>query len=303
MRDFAPVIAECQRRLGGEPEGARRLFHGRGHCFPGYEDLVVDRFGRYLLIGCFGADTQGSAELGRQLAMRLDGIAGVAVQQRQGRRTQARMVLGEIPPEIEVIEAGCKFAVKPLGNQNVGLFLDMAPTRNWVRANASGRRVLNLFSFTCTFSVAALDGGATHVVNNDMSRSALDWGRANHLLNGHDSRMVSMLPHNLFKAWRKIRQLGPYGLVIIDPPTNQRGSFVAEKQYGQVMKRLSELCSPGADVIACLNSPFLNADFLKTQMARWCPEAQFAGDLPSSEDFPDRFPDRGLKVARFRFRG
>jgi 23S rRNA (cytosine1962-C5)-methyltransferase len=136
-----------------------------------------------------------------------------------------------------------------------------------------------------------------------MSRPALDWGRANHDLNGHDARCVSMLPHNLFKSWWKIRQLGPYELVIIDPPTNQRGSFVAEKQYGQVLKRLSELCTPGADIIACLNSPYLNTDFLSSQMARWCPQAQLIEDMPVSDDFPDRFPDRGLKVVRFRFRG
>jgi 23S rRNA (cytosine1962-C5)-methyltransferase len=112
-----------------------------------------------------------------------------------------------------------------------------------------------------------------------------------------------MLPHNVFKSWWKIRQLGPYDLVIIDPPTNQRGSFVAEKDYPAVLKRLPDLCAPGAEVIACLNSPFLNADHLPQLMARWCPECRFEELLPASPDFPDRFPDRGLKVCRFRFPG
>ena len=166
---------------------------------------------------------------------------------------------------------------------------------------SAGKRVLNLFAYTCSFSVAALDGGATHVVNVDMSRSALDWGRENHRLNGQDLRLVSMLPHNLFKSWWKIRQLGPYGVVIIDPPTRQRGSFVAEKQYGQVLKRLPEFAAPGAEVIACLNSPFLNTDFLPQQMARWCPQCRLLETLPAADDFPDRFPDRALKVMRFRY--
>lgn len=264
---------------------------------------MVDRFGHYLLIGCFGADIAGATELGGQLAELFNDLRGVGVQQRQGRRTQLQIVQGEIPEQLEVSEANCHFIVRPLNNQNVGLFLDMSPTRTWVTANADGKRVLNLFAYTCSFSVAAIEGGALQVVNNDMSRPALDWGRANHELNGHDPRLVSMLPHNLFKSWWKIRQLGPYDLVIIDPPTNQRGSFVAEKQYGQVLKRLAELCTPGADIIACLNSPFLNTDFLSSQMARWCPQAKWIEDLPVSDDFPDQFPDRGLKIVRFRLRG
>jgi 23S rRNA (cytosine1962-C5)-methyltransferase len=190
--------------------------------------------------------------------------------------------------------------VQPLRNQNVGLFLDMAPTREWLRGAAEDKRVLNLFAFTCSFSVAAVEGGARLVVNNDMSRPALDWGRRNHELNGHDLRKVRMLPHNLFKSWSKIREPAPYDILIVDPPTNQRGSFNAEKQYGLVLKRLPELASPGATLVACLNSPFLNSDFLPGQMSRWCPQASLVEMMPVSADFPDRFPDRGLKIYRYR---
>jgi 23S rRNA (cytosine1962-C5)-methyltransferase len=228
-------------------------------------------------------------------------VDGVAVQHRQGRKTQTDIVHGEVPEELTVRESGLAFLVQPLRNQNVGLFLDMAPTREWVRDNSESRRVLNPSSPPRAFSVAALAGGATHVVNNDMSRPALEWGRRNHELNEQDLRQVSMLPHNLFKSWWKIRQLGPFDLVIIDPPTNQRGSFNAEKQYGQLLKRLPEFCAPGADVIACLNSPFLSGDFLTGQMARRCAAARLVEFMPASDDFPDRFPERALKIARFRY--
>jgi len=123
----------------------------------------------------------------------------------------------------------------------------------------------------------------------------------NHRLNGQDPRQVSMLAHNLFKSWQKLKTLGPFDLLIIDPPTNQRGSFNAEKQYAGVLKRLPDLSAAGADVIAALNSPFLNGDFLPAQMSRWCPAARFVEMLPVSPDFPDRYPDRGLKIARFRY--
>ncbi len=301
LEQLQPALASCRERWDGGSDSTRRLFHGRGHCYPGLEDLVVDQFGRVLLVACFGDNVDRARRLGMALQEQLDGVTGVAVQQRQGRGTSAEVLWGEVADELVVEEAGLRYLVQPLRNQNVGLFLDMAPTRAWLTPAAAGRRVLNLFSFTCAFSVAAIDGGATLVVNNDMSKPALDWGRRNHELNDHDLRQVRMLPHNLFKSWGKIREYGPYDIIIIDPPTNQRGSFNAEKQYGQILKRLPELAAPGADIVACLNSPFLNTDFLPGQMARWCARAALIETLPASADFPEQFPDRGLKIYRFRY--
>ncbi len=293
------VLAACAERWVPGTDNARRLFHGRGHCYPGLEDLVVDRFRSVLLVGCFGENVIRARRLAGHLHEALDQVTGVAVQQRQGRGTRSEVVCGEVAEELVVEEAGLNYLVQPLRNQNVGLFLDMAPTRAWLGRAAGDKRVLNLFAFTCAFSVAALAGGASSVINNDMSKPSLEWGRKNHALNGHDPRQVSMLPHNIFKSWWKIREYGPYDIIIIDPPTNQRGSFNAEKQYGQVLKRLPEFAASGATIIACLNSPFLNTDFLPGQMARWCPTASLVETMPASEDFPERYPDRGLKIYRF----
>ncbi|MGE0623101.1 MAG: class I SAM-dependent methyltransferase [Pseudomonadales bacterium] len=302
MSELETVVAECRKRWDPDaPAAARRLFHGRGHCYEGLTGLTVDRFGSVLVVGCFDDRTERAREAARLLGAALPEVTGICLQHRQGRGNRTTVLAGEVPEEVEIEEDALRYLVAPLRNQNVGLFLDMAPTRAWLRRHAEGRRVLNLFAYTCAFSVAALAGGATGVVNVDMSRPALDWGLRNHRLNGQDPRLVSMLAHNLFKSWQKLKSLGPFDLVIIDPPTNQRGSFNAEKQYGQVLKRLPDLAAPGADVIAALNSPFLNTDFLTGQMARWCPAARFQEAMPVSEDFPDRFPERGLKIARFRY--
>ncbi len=286
---------------------ARRLLHGRGHTYPGLEQVTVDVFPPYVVVGLFRDAAKVSdelvAELTSALASKLPGVEGIAVQRRDGRHTTTHVLQGEVPDRVCTQEAGLKFWVRPLANQNVGLFLDMAPLRHRLRTQSDGARVLNLFAYTCSLSVAAMAGGAAKVVNNDMSRQALDIGKENHLANEHEIRRVHMLPHNLFKSWWKVRQLGPFDTVVIDPPTNQRGSFVAEKHYGQILKRLKEFAAPGARVYACLNSPFHNADFLPGLVARWCPEAAFIERLPGSEDFPDVDSDRSLKVYEYRFGG
>ncbi len=297
---FSVVIDRCVRRIRSAGNECARLFHGRGHCYPGFEHLSVDSFPPYLHIAVFRNHAIDVEPLVAELHAALPRVEGIAVQRRDGRRTQTDVMLGTVPDEVVVREAGLSYAVRLLHNQNVGLFLDMGPTRRWVRDVAKDRSVLNLFAFTCGFSVAALAGGAKKVVNNDMSKRALAWGAHNHALNGHDQRDVRMLAHDLFKSWGKIRRLAPFDLVVIDPPTNQGGSFNVERQYRQILKRMPAFCAPGALLLVCLNSPFLGPEFLTGQMARWCPNAKFQAFLPASEDFQDRYPERGLKQAVFR---
>ena len=129
-------------------------------------------------------------------------------------------------------------------------------------------------------------------------------GRENHELNdagGVDAAKARYLPYNLLKSWRKIRQLGPFDISIIDPPTNQRGSFVAENDYAQILKRLPTFMRRGGRVVMCLNSPYLPYRFLQEQMVRRCPECRFEERLFPSGDFEEVDPDHALKVAVFRY--
>lgn len=72
-------------------------------------------------------------------------------------------------------------------------------------ANSAQRKVLNLFAYTCAFSVAALKGGADEVVNMDMSKGALAIGKQNHLLNGLTAG-ARFLGHDIFKSWGKLKK-------------------------------------------------------------------------------------------------
>ena len=83
-------------------------------------------------------------------------VRGVAVQFRDGRRTVSEVWQGEVPDELLVREQGLCFWIQPKRNQNVGLFLDMGHIRQALASSMPGATVLNLFAYTCAFSVSAL---------------------------------------------------------------------------------------------------------------------------------------------------
>lgn len=276
---------------------SRRIFHGRGHCFPGFEHLVIDWFPPYAVARLYKeVEPEWVTELSDTLKS-VDEIEGLVIQQRsRGKEAQQNVAWGSVPEQMNTMELGLFYQVKPQRNQNSGLFLDMREGRKWVMHNAGGKRVLNLFSYTCAFSVAALAGGADQVVNVDMSRGAINTGRENHLLNGLEGDRVKFLAYDLFRSWKRVRQYGPYDLIVIDPPSFQPGSFVAEKDYRKVIRRLNELTKEGGQVLACHNDPKNGTEFLKNLMLEECPDFKFVERLKNPEDFPEAEPEKSLKV-------
>lgn len=290
------------------PEGAQRYFHGRGGLFPGSETWTLDFYEPVWVLTSFRpVNDDELTRCGEALAARWATVApGQALnwvfQCRHEGRTQTRLMAGSVPDPHDVEEDGLKFRVHVLRGQNHGLFLDMAEGRRWVRQHVAahpGQRVLNLFAYTCAFSVVALQAGARQVVNIDMSQGALAIGQQNHRLNGLDAG-ASFLAHDIFSTWGKLTRSGPYGLVVVDPPSYQKGSFVAAKDYARLMRRLPDLLLPGGHALLCLNAPELGVNFLLEQMAELAPELRWVDRVPNPSAFADVSPDRALKVLVYR---
>jgi 23S rRNA G2069 N7-methylase RlmK/C1962 C5-methylase RlmI len=98
--------------------------------------------------------------------------------------------IAEVGATREVTEGGLRFRVNLSDYLDTGLFLDHRATRALVRAEAAGKRVLNLFCYTAAFSVHAAAGGALEVDSVDLSNTYLDWAAVNHGLNGFDTVRV-----------------------------------------------------------------------------------------------------------------
>jgi 23S rRNA (cytosine1962-C5)-methyltransferase len=287
------------------PDETRRLFHGRGRCWPGLEQITVDWLQGVLLVSLFrepedlAALKQLLAELVQSPAW-LDAKAQTLIlQHRYLPNSPSEAVHGAITSPWVIDESGLRYQLDLGRSQNTGLFLDMRYGRQWVHANAADKRVLNLFAYTCGFSIAAIAGGAASVANLDMAKATLSRGRDNHRLNGHDLSKVSFMGHDLFKSWGKVIKGGPYELVIIDPPSFQKGSFVLTQDYRRVLRRLPEVLTAGGQVLACLNDPLIGADFLLECMATEAPGLRFVERLENPPEFADADPLGGLKALVF----
>ena len=304
------------------PVDACRIFHGRGGLYAGCEQWTLDVYPPVFVLTSFATTTDEQlATVGAALQARWQQIAPpdqaqslnwVFQQRGQAARPQARsdtlLMAGSVPDPHIVTEGPALFLVRVLRGQNHGLFLDMAEGRRWVREFAAdfrqsegrGAKVLNLFAYTCAFSVAALQGGAAHVTNLDMARGALATGQQNHQLNGLAPQGASFLAHDLFNSWGKVTRGGPYDLVIVDPPSYQKGSFVATKDYARLLRRLPDLLAPGGRALLCLNAPELPWAWLREQVDEHAPGLQLIERLAHPPAFADVDADRALKVGAYR---
>ncbi len=291
------------------PVDAQRIFHGRGGRFPGCEHLSLDAYPPVLVLTSFAElDEASIAAVQTALQQRWSEIApsdqpfNFLLQTRgPGAQIETRLMAGSVPEQHIVTESGARYLVNLQRGQNLGLFLDMAAGRAWVRGQVEGHprgertKVLNLFAYTCSFSVVAKLAGAGQVLNMDMSKGALATGQHNHQLNGVKAG-ASFAAHDIFSSWGKIGRGGPYDLIIIDPPSYQKGSFIATKDYARLMRRLPDLLAPGGKVLLCLNAPELGTAFLREQMQEIAPELHYVERVANPAVFADTDEERSLKV-------
>jgi 23S rRNA (cytosine1962-C5)-methyltransferase len=135
-----------------------------------------------------------------------------------GRLDQYEKLAGE--QEFFVVkEAGLSFRVNLTDYLDTGLFLDHRITRGMVREEAKGKKMLNLFCYTGSFSVYAAAGGAVQVDSVDLSKTYLTWAEENMALNVPVNPGIHRFIHADVKQWLDEAPAGGYDLVVMDPPT------------------------------------------------------------------------------------
>ncbi len=279
-----------------------RLFHGRGGFYGAYKFLTVDSADAVLYAAFFAPDDEEEriVTMLKEFYAVQDKWKALIIQRRYLKGAPSEVAAGELPDETYAYENGLKYKLNFHSNQNIGFFPDMKIGRSFVRDKAKGKKVLNLFAYTCPFSVAAMAGGAASVVNVDMAKGALATGRDNHRYNDLDIRGCRFMPYNILKSWSRIRKAGPYDLIIIDPPSFQRGSFAATSDYVKIVRRLNELATENCTVLSALNAPELDTDFIRTLFRENAPDFAYIERLENLKSFPSDDDESSLKNLIFQ---
>lgn len=232
---------------------AFRLVHAEGDGMPG---LVVDRYGDAAVMESFEPFWEAYLPvLVDFLAFRME-IRTVLHRGGAARRGPVRVLRGELSGEpVEIHEGPAAFAVDLVGGQKTGFFLDQRDNRARVAALARGCSLLNLFSYSGGFAVAARVAGAREAVNVDESKAALDLARASYRLNGIPEDDASFVAANAFVETRAMLAAGrSFEVVVVDPP-----AFVKRKQelegglrgYRDINLQALRLVAPAGLLLTC----------------------------------------------------
>jgi 23S rRNA (cytosine1962-C5)-methyltransferase len=165
---------------------------------------------------------------------------------------------GKCPESFLVQEEGLKFEIRPGNGLSVGLYVDARSARRFVRGHSAGKRVLNLFAYTCALGVAARAGGASEVVNVDASKHCLEWGRQNLGHNGFESASGEFWAAEVFFALRSLANKGRrFELVVLDPPSfsnvGKRRLRVVD-DYAQLVSMCTQVLEPEGLLLAMCNT-------------------------------------------------
>lgn len=281
---------------------AYRLVNAEGDGLPG---LTVDRYGEYLMIQLYSGGWRPYLPLVTQVLQELLQPAGVYEKARPQKtrelealreaRVYGRLLTGKpAPPQLKVRENGLEFLVSLERGLNTGLFLDQRRNRLDLMARARGKRVLNLFAYTASFSVAAAAAGASLVTSVDVSPSYTEWGRANFGANRLNPKRHEFVVGDCLEVMQGLaRQEKRYDIVLMDPPsfsTTSRTRFTTRGGTSDLVAAALPLLEDGGLLIASSNHQKVDvADYLK-ELRRGALEVRSELRVISLAGQPEDFP-------------
>ncbi|MBA3938098.1 MAG: class I SAM-dependent rRNA methyltransferase, partial [Planctomycetes bacterium] len=234
-----------------------RLVHGEADFLPG---LRVERYGDVVVVLVLAACA--APHVAAACAWLVERMPGATVVVRDHlddlRREDVstrRIDGGAVDPETVVVarELGVRFPLRPFAGLATGLYVDQRATRVWLRAQVTGRRVLNLFAYTGAFSISLLAAGAASAVDSDLSAPALARASEAAALNGVADR------HRILHGDCRTllaQDRDDYDLIICDPPTSAQGGggWILRRDYAEVLELACRRLAPGGLLVACCNT-------------------------------------------------
>jgi len=220
---LAVAAALRSSRIDESTTDAYRLVYSESDAIPG---LIVDRYGQWLLCQFLSAGVEFWRDAiithlrdmfpGFRLLERSDDVMRV----REGLDPRSGDLGDGFPQaELRVLEHGMPLLVDVLHGHKTGFYLDQRDNRELLRAICRGRDVLDCFAYTGAFAVAALNGGATSVVDCESSESALELARKNVGLQRAIEGSYVQHHGDVFHVLRSFRDARrDFDIIVLDPP-------------------------------------------------------------------------------------
>ena len=238
---------------------AFRLFNQEGDGFGG---LTVDLYGDYAVFSWYNSYVyqirQTISEAFRQV---FPEVLGAYEKIRfKGLDYESAHVYGQEAPDFfTVLENGVLYQVFMNDGLMTGIFLDQHEVRgSLVDGLAMGKSLLNMFSYTAAFSVAAAMGGASQTTSVDLAKRSRELSEAHFQANGistDDHRFVVM---DVFEYFKYAKRKGlTYDVIVLDPPSfarNKKQTFSVAKDYHKLISQSLEILNPGGIIIASTNA-------------------------------------------------
>ncbi|HVN56260.1 MAG TPA: class I SAM-dependent rRNA methyltransferase [Anaerolineaceae bacterium] len=232
---------------------AYRLVHAESDGLPG---LIVDRYPGLLVTQILSAGAEAWKEVLVEILAEETGLdqvyerSDVDVRRLEGLPERVGPLRGAEPPErAEICENGLRFLVDVKRGHKTGFYLDQRANRTRLVPWAAGKSVLNCFSYTGGFTLAALRGGARTVLSVDTSTDALALAAENVRLNGFPGDRAAWLEGDVFHVLRSFRdQARSFDLIVLDPPRFAPTSAQAERAargYKDINLLALKLLNPG----------------------------------------------------------
>ena len=250
--------------LKGSPT-AYRLCNGVAD---GLDGVAIDKYNDCYQILFFNKNLLGREQELIQLLKERFSPKFIAVKYRFTDHSRIKAVFGDNSKTV-VEEYGCKFAVDLLDTLNPGLFLDMREARHCFAQLCAEKEILNLFAYTCSFSVHARKNGAVKAVNVDISKKNLSKGKENYLLNEMEIKQGEFFcgDSEEYVNWC-IKKGKKFGAIAIDPPSfakNGKKFFSVEKDLENLAaKAVNILEDSGVILLATNYSEWSSETLLKT---------------------------------------
>lgn len=316
-RDF--FISRIQQALAyrqqlGIPQqnSGYRLINAESDGLPG---VVVDVFGEWLVMQCLttGAEYWKHTLVGALAAtIPCRGIyerSDVEVRKKEGLETTSGLLQGEMPPAyLDIMEEQRHYRVDVINGHKTGFYLDQRDNRSALQQYAQGKTVLNCFSYTGGFSIAALHGGALQATNIDASQPALDLAAQAAALNGFQPEQMDNICGDVFKLLREYRNEGrQFDIVVLDPPKfaeNRKQLDKAARGYKDINLLGFKLLKPGGLLFTFSCSGLMESGLFQKIVADAAVDAECdarilhkldqATDHPTRLAFPEGYYLKGL---------